>query len=200
MGTMNLLNSSINGKLGTIYGVKQHRKHYAKAIPFSHTPHTQRQQDNVRAFEKLNRFSSGVAKVFFPFMGLSDKTLLHHNQVARLFKPCIKNKVFNLQDLKEVITESNETVIKTFEINLETNEIHVIAQCYNVINKEIKSAWFVGVVDTSGKVLFATTPDTNLFETTFSSQLLETEKYSCITFCSVPINSHIKLSGLSIYQ
>lgn len=197
---MNLLNSSINGKLGTIYGVKQRRKHYAKAIPFSHTPHNQRQQDNVRAFEKLNRFSSGVAKVFFPFMGLSDKTLLHHNQVARFFKPCIKNKVFNLQGLKEVITESNETVIKTFEINLEKNEIHLIAQCYNVINKEIKSAWFVGVVSSSGKVLFATTPDTNLFETTFSSQLIETEKYSCITFCSVPINNHIKLSGLSIHQ
>lgn len=197
---MNLLNSSINGKLGTIYGVKQRRKHYAKAIPFSHTPHNQRQQDNVRAFEKLNRFSSGVAKVFFPFMGLSDKTLLHHNQVARLFKPCIKNKVFNLQGLKEVITESNETVIKTFEINLEKNEIHLIAQCYNVINKETKSAWFVGVVSSSGKVLFATTPDTNLFETTFSSQLVETEGYSCITFCSVPINNHIKLSGLSMSQ
>ena len=200
MGTMNLLNSSINGKLGTIYGVKQHRKHYAKVIPFSHTQHTQKQQDNVRAFEKLNRFSGGVAKAFFPFMGLNSKTLLHHNQVARLFKPCIKNRVFDLQGLKEVITESGETVIKTFEINLETNEIHVIAQCYNVINKEAKSAWFVGVVDTSGKVLFATAPDTNLFEITFSSQLLETEQYSCITFCSVPINNHIKLSGLSISQ
>ena len=200
MGTMNLLNSSINGKLGTIYGVKQHRKHYAKVIPFSHTPHTQKQQDNVRAFEKLNRFSGGVAKAFLPFMGLNSKTLLHHNQVARLFKPCIKNRVFDLQGLKEVITESGETVIKTFEINLETNEIHVIAQCYNVINKEAKSAWFVGVVDTSGKVLFATAPDTNLFEITFSSQLLETEQYSCITFCSVPINNHIKLSGLSISQ
>ena len=186
--------------MGTIYGVKQHRKHYAKVIPFSHTPHTQKQQDNVRAFEKLNRFSGGVAKAFFPFMGLNSKTLLHHNQVARLFKPCIKNRVFDLQGLKEVITESGETVIKTFEINLETNEIHVIAQCYNVINKEAKSAWFVGVVDTSGKVLFATAPDTNLFEITFSSQLLETEQYSCITFCSVPINNHIKLSGLSISQ
>lgn len=200
MGTMNLLNSSINGKLGTIYGVKQHRKHYAKVIPFSHTPHTQKQQDNIRAFEKLNRFSGGVAKAFFPFMGLNSKTLLHHNQVARLFKPCIKNRVFNLQGLKEVITESNETVVKTFEINLETNEIHVIAQCYKVINKKAKSAWFIGVVDTSGKVLFATAPDTNLFEITFSSQLLETEQYSCIAFCSVPINNHIKLSGLSISQ
>ena len=154
----------------------------------------------MNLFEKLNRLSSGVAKVFFPFMGLSDKTLLHHNQVARLFKPCIKNKIFNLQDLKEVIAETNETAIKTFEINLETNEIHLIAQCYNVINKEIKSAWFIGVVDTSGKVIFAATPGTNLFEITFSSQLLETEKYSCITFCSVPINNHIKLSGLSICQ
>lgn len=44
MGKMNFLQGGYTGTLGETYGVKQRRTVFAKAKPFSHTPHNQTQK------------------------------------------------------------------------------------------------------------------------------------------------------------
>ena len=78
MGKINLLKADYIGKVGQTYGVRQYRQSIVKATPFSHSPHNTAQTKAVRAFEKLNRFSSYVAKTFWRYLNLSDKKMYRH--------------------------------------------------------------------------------------------------------------------------
>ena len=100
---MNTINGSYIGKVGKTYGVRQYRKNIEKVVPFSHAPHNATQTNSVRAFEKLNRFASFVARVFWQFLNLSDKKTLRHNAVASWLKPAIKTHAFELENLAEII-------------------------------------------------------------------------------------------------
>lgn len=100
MATMNILTSSINGKLGTAYGTKQYGNHYIKAVPFSHTPHNQTQKDSFTAFGCLQRYSAQLAKNFWPYLNLSDKGLQRINAVAAAYKKLISEHEFDANKIK----------------------------------------------------------------------------------------------------
>lgn len=102
MATLNLLNGSFNGKMGSVYGTRQYRKHFAKAIPFSHAPHSATQTDCVRAFEVLNRISATVARNFAQSLPISYSKMSKMNAVAKLFKPTIKTHSFSVANLSDV--------------------------------------------------------------------------------------------------
>lgn len=103
MGKINLLKADYIGKVGQTYGVRQYRQSIVKATPFSHTPHNTAQKKAVRAFEKLNRFSAYVARTFWRYLNLSDRTMNKHNAVAKRFGLTVENGLFNLQKIVEVI-------------------------------------------------------------------------------------------------
>lgn len=136
MATMDLLKATINGKIGNVYGARQRAQTYLKAVPFSHTPHSQSQTKSVRAFEKLNRLSAGIAKGFWQFMGLSDRKMLKHNAVAALLKPAIENKTFLISNLGKVIKKDGTTEILNFVVDRENNSILLEAQTTEQFDKK----------------------------------------------------------------
>ena len=82
MGQMNFLQGGYTGTLGQTYGVKQRRTVYAKARPFSHTPHNKAQRDSFSAFSILQRFCAGINKNFWQYSGLSDRKRNRQNVTA----------------------------------------------------------------------------------------------------------------------
>lgn len=125
MGTMNTLNGSFVGKVGVTYGVRQYGKNIQKAVPFSHSPHNATQKNSVRAFEKLNRFASFVARVFWQFLNLTDKKMLRHNAVAKWLAPVVKNHSFDLENIAEVIPENASLMFVDVTPDYEHNRIAI---------------------------------------------------------------------------
>lgn len=102
MATMNLLTSSVDGKLGEMYGVKQYGKHFAKAIPFSHSPFTDKQKKAYSNFALLQKFCSGQWQAMKEIIPLRDPKLLPQNILAKEYKPMIQGAFFNLENIYSV--------------------------------------------------------------------------------------------------
>ncbi len=102
MATMDILNASIDGKLGEMYGVKQYGKHFAKAIPFSHAPFSEKQNKAYSSFTMLQRFCGGQWQAMKKYIRLKNEKLLPQNILARWYKPMIQGAFFNLENIYEV--------------------------------------------------------------------------------------------------
>lgn len=198
MATLNLLNASFNGKLGEVYGTKQHGNAYAKAIPFSHAPHSEVQTKCVRAFEKLNRLSSGIASVAFPFLNLSSKKMLKHNAVAQWLKPLISGKTFQPSKMADIIKTGNETEITNIDINLKTNSITISAKTNKEVSIINKKRWFIFVFDDLGQVFLAEAPKEDFFIKTVTTTISRERYYYAMAFRSDFSVNKFLLSGLSI--
>lgn len=197
MATMDLLKATINGKIGNVYGARQRAQTYIKAVPFSHTPHSQNQTKSVRAFEKLNRLSAGIARGFWQFMGLSDRKMLKHNAIAALLKPAIENKTFLISNLGKVITKDGTTEILNFVVNRENNSISVEAQTTEQFDKKNGSAWVCLIIDDTGYCYKCEAPEETYLNKTFRVQILPNRGYFAITFRSDKRNSRQFLHGLN---
>ena len=198
MSTINLLKGSINGKLGELYGTKQYRNCYLKAIPFSHTPHNEKQNQAFSAFQKLVRFSSGVAKVFKTYLPIETKTQTATNAVTRLFKPVIKNKSFNVNYLEDVIIADDTASIKSFGTSYETNQIFLDVLTTDPINKTLKSVLFIGIFDDTGKMIKTFVPDVTEVSGFFSANLEQNRTYGVVVFRSDFDGKKQKLHGLAL--
>lgn len=197
MATMDLLKATINGKIGNVYGARQRAQTYIKAVPFSHAPHSQNQTKSVRAFEKLNRLSAGIARGFWQFMGLSDRKMLKHNAIAALLKPAIENKTFLISNLGKVITKDGTTEILNFVVNRENNSILVEAQTTEQFDKKNGSAWVCLIIDDTGYCYKCEAPEETYLNKTFRVQILPNRGYFAITFRSDKRNSRQFLHGLN---
>lgn len=197
MATMDLLKATINGKIGNVYGARQRAQTYLKAVPFSHTPHSQSQTKSVRAFEKLNRLSAGIAKGFWQFMGLSDRKMLKHNAVAALLKPAIENKTFLISNLGKVIKKDGTTEILNFVVDRENNSILLEAQTTEQFDKKNGSAWVCLIIDDTGYCYKCFSPEETYSNEAFRLQILPNRGYFAITFRSDKRNNRQFLHGLS---
>lgn len=198
MGTVNLLNASVNGKLGQVYGTKQWGNHYLKAIPFSHTPHNEKQNQSFSAFQKLVRFSSGIAKDFKEYLPIKTALMTAANATAQLFKPIIKNKNFNINYLEDVIVADGSTVIKSFGINFETSQVFLEVSTTGNVDKKNKNVWVIVIFDDLGRVLKTIVPN-EIMVSGFIPLKLEIDRtYSVIAFRSDKSQKGQKLHGLSI--
>lgn len=111
MARMNLLKSGFTKKLGTIYGTKQNGKFIAKAVPFSHAPHSQKQGRALNAFIALNRVSAYIARTFFQYLPLSDREMYKSNAVSKWLTPCLNNNVFDPFGFLNVLQKTSKLVI-----------------------------------------------------------------------------------------
>lgn len=102
MATMNILTASFEGKLGEAYGVKQYDKHFAKAIPFSHSPFSEKQKKAFSAFALLQKFAAGQWRAMKKKIRLVDAKLLPQNILCREYKQMIQGAFFNLENIYEV--------------------------------------------------------------------------------------------------
>lgn len=197
MGRINLLKSSFEGKVGQIYGSRQFGNVYAKAVPFSHTPHNEKQTQSFSAFQKLVRFSSGIVKDFSEYLPLETKTMTKTNATTKLLKPIIKNKSFNPTYLKDVIVVDDTTKIVSFNADKENNQITINATTKQIVDKIHKSAWYVGIFDNSGKIIKSFVPNETEINETFSVELLQENEYQAFSFASDIVMQNIYLHGLS---
>lgn len=152
MGKMNTLNAEYIGKVGQTYGVRQYGKSIEKAVPFSHAPHNVTQTRSVRAFEKLNRFSSYVAKTFWRYLNLSDKKMYKHNAVAQWFKPCVRDHKFSVENLVFVIPQNPTLHFGNINIDFENKQatIEIVNSPYSV--NTTKEDIFLALVSDNGTV------------------------------------------------
>lgn len=198
MATVNILSSSFNGKLGEVYGTKQYGSHFVKAIPFSHAPHSKTQTQSVRAFEKLNRLSGGVASVAFPYLNLKNKKMLKHNAVAQWLKPVISGRNFQPSKLQEVIERDDSTEISVLEVDREKNVIRVQARTSEAVDKKGGHAWFVIVFDSFGNVLIKAAPEEDFFIGEAVSPLSQERNYFGMAFRSDKKPGKFFIHGLSL--
>lgn len=115
MGKLKLLKGAFEGKVGVNYGVKQRSNHYLKAVPFSHTPHNEKQKMAFSAFGCLQRMSSQFVSGFWENLGLSSKNLNKINAVAHWLKPVMSEKVFSPAKIINVITSGEELKLTDYE-------------------------------------------------------------------------------------
>lgn len=196
MATVNFINASFNGKLGELYGTKQFGNSYLKAIPFSHAPHTEAQTQSVRAFEKLNRLACGLARSVFYVFGINDKKMLKHNAVAKLLKPIIKDKTFDIANLADLIPEDETTEILELTVDRTLNKITVRARTNQPIDKSKKQYFVVCVFDEYGEVIQATVPDVDYYTAEIPTPT-EGKNFGVFAFRSDKRANHQYLHGLS---
>lgn len=139
MAEMNLLKAFFNGKLGEAYGVRQHRKHFAKAIPFSHTPHNDKQKAAFAAFCLLNKFCSAQWQALKGTIRFTNSQILPQNVLCKDFKNMIQGAFFNLENIYSVCdklqtvtisqaTFSESEKLFTLKYTLENDSIEGIPQ------------------------------------------------------------------------
>lgn len=124
MGKINILKAGYSGKTGQTYGIEKKDGYIVKAIPFSHTPHNDSQVKAKDRFVGLNRIASAVVKKFWNYLGLSDKNMYRNNALCKYWKSSLIGDSFRLENLKEVISQS-ETLKITSEL-FNANELKFI--------------------------------------------------------------------------
>ena len=140
MGKINILKAGYEGKLGTTYGVAKKGLYDIKATPFSHTPHSNKQNKAKNEFTGLNRIASKVVKKMWNYLGLSDKKMYRNNALCQAWKGALKGEEFKLENLKEVISQDGALRIdevlydpQTFVFTYSANEINKNAETENQI-------------------------------------------------------------------
>ena len=141
MGKMNLLKSNFVGKVGATYGVEQHKNTYVKAVPFSHTPHNEKQNKAKNAFILLNRLSAAIAKYFWSYLDLSDREMYKNNAVAKWLKACLVDNQFVLENLGEVIPADGSLQLSSFSFDHQTYifqmELENTQETENIKNEKV---------------------------------------------------------------
>lgn len=195
MGTMNLLTASFVGKVGEVYGEKQHGKYFAKAVPFSHAPHNSAQKNAYSAFTRMNRFAAGVTKYFFPFLGVSARNMLKHNAVASAFKKSIAGGAWDLDSMSVVITPDGTCSLDSFVVDPDTQTLSLSASTSLAVDKNSGSAWVMGITNESGKILGALVPDSPADSLRVQTPFLETSSFFAFAFRADRVLSGVHLHG-----
>lgn len=200
MAELNLLKGSFNGKLGELYGSKQFGNYYAKAIPFSHAPHNTKQKSSFSAFAKLNRFSSGLAKIFFDYMGINNNGMLKHNAIAKAFKITVKNNVFRFQNLSEIIAMDGTTTTSGIELHYDTNILSASFSTTEEVDKKNNKTWVCFIISNEGEVIVADVPNGTTATITSSKPISPGVGYIAGAFRADKKDKNIVLHGLSFSQ
>lgn len=199
MGKLNILQGGYTGKVGSTYGVRQHRKTYAKAVPFSHTPHNTAQTKAVKAFTALNRLSSVIAQKYFSFLNLSAQGMYKNNAVSKWLKPVIQNGIFEPEYISETIPQDGSLKIDSVVYDLESGTFTV--QLTNTLdtgsakNEPIFIAFFTGAgaVKWSNVVYGESLIINGTFDySNFSS-------FYIVAFKSIPWFGKRKVKGFTLY-
>lgn len=196
---MDLLKASYTGSLGNTTGAKWKNKAVIKAKIWSKAPPTASQTASVRAFECLNRIASAIARAGFKHLPLSAKKMLPHNAVAQWLKPAIKNKLWEPQNISEVIPYSNLIEFEFLIIDKATNKGLVRLKYKSQPQELLGSLLFIAVFRSNAHI--ADCRIIPMFTEEYTFQLPEPiiGIYSAIGFLSTPIDKTNKISNF-IYK
>jgi hypothetical protein len=196
MAEMNLLKSTFTGSLGRVTGSNWKGKPVVKARIFSKAPPSNAQTQSVRAFEALNRISAVIAKQGFSYMGLSQKTLLPHNAVAKLLKPIIKNHVFDIKNAVEILPKDGDQVILGFTHNKTTEQATLKIGLGPSFVPVTGTKTFINVFNQYGDSFFSDFIDTSDYSKSFFMPFSPDFQYNAMVFMSEPAYKGVFLHGL----
>lgn len=200
MATLNVLKAGYIGKLGETYGSRWRNKTVIKAIPFSHAPRSQPQQDSVRAFECLNRIASAIAAIGFKYTGLSSKTMLPHNAVAHFLRPVVREHIFDPTAIAEVIPPGDDIQITGFTFNRTSSFTSVRLDKAHGYSPPSGSKIFLLIFDGSGKVRYRRLFHPQYFFDSFWMEHFDSQVYYAMAFLSSPSGKTYKLSNLQLTE
>lgn len=146
MGKLNILKSGYEGKVGEVYGVAKKGSYIAKAVPFSHAPHNNAQRTAKNEFTGLNRVASRIVKVFWKYLNLSDKKMYRNNALCQKWKGALKGGTFSINNLQEVISNSDALIITTIKYDPQTFQFVYSATEQNPTQKTKNQAVYLGVI------------------------------------------------------
>lgn len=165
MGRLNLLKGSFEGKVGEIYGAKQRRKCFAKAVPFSHTPHNSAQKNAFSAFQCLVRLSSGLSKYAWYMFGFYAKDMSKHNKICQFLRPLVSGGVFNLPKIADllykdgsftlsglIVAEPQTSLSVDFAVSAKTSPTASLESFFCVVNNAGSIIAHAKSVQESGKI------------------------------------------------
>jgi hypothetical protein len=196
MAEMNLLKGSFTGRLGRVCGTTWKGKAVVKASIFSKAPPSNAQTRSVRAFEALNRLSAAIARQGFTYMGLSQKTLLPHNAVAKFLKPLVKNHVFDIANTVEVIKKDGSQVILGFVYNKTTEIATLKIGLGDEYIPLTGTKTFINVFNQYGISFFGELIDTQDYEKSFFMPYSPENEYNAMIFIAEPAYKGVFLHGL----
>ena len=156
MGQLDILKSVFEGKLGTVYGVRQGKKTFLKAIPFSHAPHNTAQKDAFTAFQKLVRFCSGFAKHGAEFLPINTKKQTKANALVRFFAPLVANRVFDLNKIKDIFFKDDAFTLIEVLMSESVDNVEIKWNVSKTSKPGIPVSNYFLVVAEDGKVLAQT--------------------------------------------
>jgi hypothetical protein len=196
MAVMNLLKSTFTGSLGRVTGANWKGKPVIKARIFSKAPSSNAQTQSVRAFEALNRLSVTIARQGFSYMGLSAKTLLPHNAVAKFLQPIVKNHDFDISNAVESIKKDGSQVILAFNYNRysEIGTLKIGLGPNYVPLTGTKT--FINIFDQTGRSFFSDFIDTADYQKSFFMPFSSEIRYNALIFMSEPAYKGVFLHGL----
>lgn len=193
---MNLLTSSYTGKVGATYGVKQRKTHFVKAVPFSHSPHNEKQEAAVAAFTLLNRLSAVIAKKMWKYLGLSDRQMYRSNAVAQWLKSTLVNNSFILSEMAQVIPMDGSLSLDAIEFS--SQDYSFSAKLTNVLDTPdvSKEMVFLAVITNACVSKFA---DVRTGQNIFASSVFEYIDFAyfqVVAFKAIPYYYKYKIKGL----
>lgn len=193
---VNILKASFRGKVGSVYGDDSRGVAKVKAIPFSHAPTKESVKQQCRAFECLNRVSSGIAKYGWAYLNLSDKKMLRHNAVASWLKAGVGNASFDFSKLAETIGTNGTTEIETVSVNRLSGSFSINFSLTGVPVPDNKNnAVVVLLCDDTGKVILGDNPKSNDYSFSGVARLFTERRYFVVVFQSFKNNGKWKTTG-----
>lgn len=182
MGTLNFTKGQIRGTLGNQYGTARKSANVMSIKPVGPYHPAQVNTQCVRAFEALNRVSSAVASLCFPWLGLPAKNRMKHNVIASWLKPLVKDHVFNLANFEEIAPPDNSIFIDTWERNVKTGAFTLQMHTSAPVSRADGSLWFVFVLDATGRAIYRAAPSSQSLSTVIQTNPFQTGGFSLFAF------------------
>jgi hypothetical protein len=196
MASMNLLQAGFNGKLGVLTGVKSKAGYVIKSKIWSKAPPTVKQTENVRAFEALNRVAGALARIGYEYLGLDNKKLLNHNNVAKLLKPIIREHSFEPFNANSVIPDDGSLMLEAFSYDSINLEIDVRIGLGSEYVPLTGSKIFLLIFNQFGQIQFGELYDAQQLVLSLPIKYAPEYRYSIFAFISDPAARGYYLHGL----
>ena len=198
MGKMELLKSGFTGKVGTIYGSKGNGKINAKAVPFSHTPHNEKQKKAFSAFGCLQRLAAFISKSnFFELLNIKQKNLLNINSVAKWLKPMVSDGLFSIEKIENVIERSDLYTITQADFEKEKQVFKIAFTRSQARAAEEKSKTVLFIADNTGTGYISEVTENEVFAKSIPTKAVEVQNGYAVIFEVYTKNKKTYFKGLA---
>lgn len=198
MGKMKLLKAGYTGKVGTIYGSQGHGKINAKVVPFSHTPHNTNQKKAFTAFTCMQRLAVFISKKLWEYLGLSARTMLKQNAVAKWLTPLISEKTFDLSKFTDLIKDDNSQIISVAKYVKSTQEIRIDFERTVERLQGVGSKTLIIVADNIGRGYVADSTENLYFTKVYNVSIEDIAPMTAIIFERHLVKNKVVFSGCAV--